>query len=473
MSYEIDADFTVSYLFPPCVEDWLPEGHPARFIREFVDQLDLSALGFRTRKSSDGRPSYSAKLLLRVWLYCWFERIRSFRDIEHACHNHFALLWLTGQNYPDHNTLWRFWKDNQKALRRVFRQSARVALDLDMVQLVLHAVDGTKIPAASSRRTALHRSDLEKLLAKVDEQIDEMARQIAQQEPDRPSDYLLRSDLSEAQVLRERIAQSLTKLNACGVDRLQPNEPDVPMMKTPSGTQWALNAQAVVDEASALIVACDVVSDESDNGQLVRMIEQVDETLGTVAQCTVADGGYADAEQLVEAQDRGWDVAVNIPDPGDSDPYHISHFEYDHGRDEWICPQGKRLDFTGTRDLDGVTYRRYSCRECRNCPVKALCTKEPNRRLHAHEHYDVLQSHRAKVKEHEPSKALYRRKEIIEPRFGWLKQRLGFRRFSVRGLEKAKTQWACACMSWNLRRMWTLIWGQEGQRHSPSRLQTA
>lgn len=471
MNCEIDADFETTYLLPPCVEDWVSEGHPARFIRSFVDQLDMDELGFRARKSRDGRPSYSAKLLLRVWLYCWFERIRSFRDIEHACYNHVALIWLTGQHYPDHNTLWRFWRDNQKALREVFRKSARVALDLDMVGLVLHAVDGTKVRAASSRKSALHREDLEKLLAQVDNQIDEMAQQIGQEQPERPSDYVLRQELTDASKLRDGIAQSLDKLNAHEAKRLQPNEPDVPMMKTTSGAQWAYNAQAVVDETNSLIVASDVVCDECDKHQLVPMVQQVEENLGAVAQCTVADGGYADARQLAEAERHGYNVAVNIEDPGASNPYHISHFEHVPERDEWICPEGKTLYFTGTTYSGDVLYRRYTCRECAGCPVKAKCTATPNRRIKVHEEYAVLQQHRERLREPEPSKAIYLRKQIVEPRFGWIKQRFGLRRFSVRGLDKVKTQWACACTTWNLRRMWTLIWGQSAGKRQQRALQ--
>lgn len=464
MSYEIDTDFTESYIMPPYLEDWIPERHPARFIREFVNQIDVEQLGFQAPNNSKGRPRYAVQFLLRVWLYCWFERIRSFRDIERACYRDIGLIWLTGNRQPDHNTLWRFWRDNQKPLRKVFRKSSEVALKLDLVQMVLHAVDGTKILAASSRASGVHRSDLDKLLKEVDQNIEQMSQQLNAQSEQGHEEYLLKQQLADAKMLRSGIQQSLEQLDAAGVNRMQPKEPEVPMMKTSIRKEWAYNAQAVVDEASSIIVAQDVVLDESDNYQLVAMLDQVHDNLGAVAETTAADGGYEDGRQLAQAHKQGYNVAVNVQDHGERSPYHISHFVYDPSRDEWICPQGRRLSFE-TNVHDGeVLYRRYRCGDCRNCPVKLLCTKQSCRHLAVHQNYEVLRMHREKLKEYDASRALYKRKQIIEPRFGWIKQRLGFRRFSVRGLQKAKTQWAVVCTTWNLRRMWKLIWGERSEQ---------
>ena len=131
-------------MFPPSLEDLLGKEHPARFIREMVDALKLEELGFRRRVAEEGRPNYASDLLLKVWLYGYFHKIRATRGLERACMDQIGLLWLTGLQTPDHNTLWRFWRDNRTAIRKVLKAALEVAAKAELMGLVLHAVDGTE-----------------------------------------------------------------------------------------------------------------------------------------------------------------------------------------------------------------------------------------------------------------------------------------------------------------------------------------
>ena len=95
MGRRIDVDYAQEFLLPPSLEDWIAPNHPARFIREFVDALDLEDLGIAWAVGERGRPAYAAGLLLKIWLYGYYERIRSTRKLEKACRDHIGFLWLT------------------------------------------------------------------------------------------------------------------------------------------------------------------------------------------------------------------------------------------------------------------------------------------------------------------------------------------------------------------------------------------
>src|SRR5262245_29548753 len=178
MSYEKRADYRQQWLLPPAIEDWVGPDHPARFIREVVDALDLVALGFPQRVSFDGRPNYAADLLVKVWLYGYMNAIRSSRKLERAAREHMGVIWLTGNQAPDHNTLWRFWRDHRAPLRQVLKALSRMALRSGLIELVLHAVDGTKVVAQAAKAGVLTRERLEKDLAVLDTAIEEVMAEV-------------------------------------------------------------------------------------------------------------------------------------------------------------------------------------------------------------------------------------------------------------------------------------------------------
>ncbi len=459
MSQEIRANYDQLDLLPQSLEDWVPADHPARFLREFVDALDLSAMGFQSRESEEGRPNYAADLLLKVWLYGYLTRIRSTRELERACREHLSLLWLTGRHAPDHNTLWRFWKENREGLRRVFRQVVKVAAANGLVGMICHALDGTKIRAASSRQTMEHRAGLEKQLERVEASIREMEQAVEEAQEREDGEYRLPEALQEAQQLRQAIRGSLERMQEVKREHLHPGEPEARMMPCEDRKELAYNAQVAVDEASGLIVGEEVVNEESDNRRLVPMLDEVKENLGAVAEETVADGGYKSSVGLGEAEAKGYSVLVHLG--GDAagkqaGPYHTSRFRYRAEEDVVICPQEERLEFEAVRTNRGKRYavRGYRCRSFRSCPVRDECSRNPAGRLiEISPYHAAVEKQRQKQHDPEKQKLFRQRKVIVEPVFGIIKQARGFRRWTVRGLENVQTQWSLVCSAFNLKKM--------------------
>src|SRR4029453_2330070 len=158
---------------------------------------------------------------------------------------------------------------------------------------------------------------------------------------------------------------------------------------------------------SKLIVAADVVTDESDNYQLVPMIEQVEENIGKAAQQTVGDAGYRATEGLAEAEEKGYPVVVNEPEPREDQPYHASRFSYDAQKDQCVCPRGELLRFECTRRRDKVQpydVRLYRCQSYENCTVRWQCSSsKTGRTIQIHPNHEALIRQREKLKDEQRS----------------------------------------------------------------------
>jgi transposase len=456
MIQPIAPDYGQQFLLPPALEDWVPADHPARFLREFVDQLELPKLGFVMPAAMEGRPPYAPSLLLKIWLYGYFHRIRSTRKLEAACRDQLPLLWLCGLIAPDHNSLWRFWRGNQKALRAVFKQTVQVALHTGAVGLALQALDGTKIEAAASDHTGWSREHMEKLLKALDAALEQTELQVleANADLDGPG-YRLPAGLTERQALREQIRTGLKQLQTDGRGHYHPVEPEARVMKVGKVRDYAYNAQAVADSQAGILVACEATRQETDTGQLVPMIEQARENLGVAAMdtLTLADTGYGAGADLQAAADKQMRVLAPPMEgkPARDNPYATQHFVYDARRGTVTCPRGQCLDYEGHHLQAGKRIERYRC-HCTECPARAQCTRDPKgRRVEVHPHTAVVQAMRHQLKSPEGSERWNRRREIIEPRFAQVKQHEGFRRWTVRGLEAVNTQWTMLCTTLNLR----------------------
>lgn len=457
MSRAIHANRSQVFLLPPSLDDWVPPSHPARFVADVVEALDLDALGFRASPGDEGRPHFAAELLLGVWLYGWMERIRSSRALEKACQRDLAFVWLTSNLHPDHNTLWRFFRDNKKVLPKLFKRVVVIAAQAGLVGFALHALDGTKMRTASSMDSATHRKALNEQLKKLDQVVASSVAQIEAEEQQPAPDWSMPAPLADPQERKKRIREQLATLDAADTNHLHPSEPDARVMKTREGQRLAYNAQAVVDHDSDMIVAIDVSGDETDHQQLVPMAQAVLDTFGQVAEQTVADAGYASGAQFEEAERRHLPVIVAVQDESSQKgPYAKSHFTFDAERDAYLCPRGEVLPFEGLhkRGKDGAQTRRVY--RCHNdpCPVRADCTTDKKgRAIKKLVTEDAFERQVARQSGPDKRVLLSLRKEIVEHIFGIAKAVDGFRRFTVRGLQGARAQWALLALAINLRKL--------------------
>jgi transposase len=460
MARRIDADYSQQFLLPPDLEDWVGANHPARFIREFVEALDLEALAIVWASGEGGRPAYAAELLLKIWLYGYYERIRSSRKLEKACRDHIGFLWLAGMHVPDHNTLSTFFRANRKGIRKLFRKTVEVAIEAELVGFVLQAVDGTKIAARVANRGGWHKKGLLERLDSLDQELADLERQIEANDNAGAASDGLPETLQTRQALRAQVREALQRLEQAGQEHLHPADEDARVMpcKERHANVFAYNGQAVADDKAGIVVACEVTQDCNDEQQLNAMIDQVREQAGQEAQRTVADTGYATGPELAVAEHKQRDVIVALPQKMRPDPqktYAASNFTYDKEHDICRCPHGGELAFSGARYRQDRDYelRRYQC-TVSDCPHRAQCTKsKTGRTVDLNQYYEVIERQRKKHQDPKARSDLRKRGYLIEPVFAFIKQHLEFRRFTLCGLEQIRAQWSLLCATYNLHKL--------------------
>jgi transposase len=457
MAEAITPDYTQQFLLPPSLEEWVCADHPARFIREVVEELNLEEMGFTMPECAEGRRPYAPSLLVKIWLGGYMLRIRSSRKLEVACREQLSLLWLTGMIQPDHNTLWRFWRANKKPLREVHKQTVHLAVRSGLVGVALQALDGTKIAAACSHHSGWTKRGMEQLLVALDAALEEVQLQVAEQNAtaeDIPG-YRLPAGLAQREALRAQVKAGLAQLAEDGRNHYHPVEPQARRMQVGGGNRFAFNAQALTDAKKGIITATEVTRGETDVGQLAPMIARGQENVGVAATTTetLADGGYGAGADLQQASEQGMQVLVRPAEgtPAREKPYASQRFHYDEGHRSVTCPEGRTLDHEGGTTKEGRPVERYRCHH-QDCPVRALCSRDPKgRRIEVHTHTPVVQAMRAALAEPEGRARYRQRAGIAELTFARIKQHDGFRRFTAWGLEAARTQWSMICATANLR----------------------
>jgi len=289
-----------------------------------------------------------------------------------------------------------------------------------------------------------------------------MEKQLEQEGPSPDGTaYRLPQELEQREALRTAVKAGLEQLEQDSRTHYHPKEPEARRMKCEGKRPFAYNAQAVVDETHGVVVAADITLEETDNHELVRMVEQAQQNTGTAkAVLTVADGGYGSGAEVAEGAKRKLDLLVQPQDGGGHKAagYSARDFQYDALAGTVTCPQNQRLDYGGEAQQKGQQVKRYRC-HVKDCPVANLCKGSKGRRvIEIWQHTAAVQEMRKRLANPEARQMLKKRSQIIERHFGQIKQHDGFRRWTVRGADNVRTQWALINLTMNLRllhRLWS------------------
>ena len=166
----------------------------------FIDDLDISGLGFRAVPNATGRPSYHPKMMLKLYVYGYLNRVQSSRRLEREAQRNVELMWLTGRLAPDFKTIADFRKDNGEAIRLVCREFVMLCRKLGLLNNTLVAIDGSKFKAVNNRDKNFTRAKMKRRLAEVEASIDRYLEQLTEVDATELDD-------DKGQVLEDKIAR--------------------------------------------------------------------------------------------------------------------------------------------------------------------------------------------------------------------------------------------------------------------------
>jgi len=446
-------DRYTGFLLPPSVDEWLPERHLARFVVEVVDGLDLRAMSGSYRGS--GSASYHPSLLLGVLVYGYATGVFSSRKLERATYDSVAFRFIAANEHPDHDTIAAFRRRFLKEIEGLFVQVLLLAREMGMLKMGTVGLDGTKIHANASRHSALSFEHAGKIEAQLKAEVaDLMAKAEAADQADAPDGMSIPEELARREERLAKIAEARAKIEARAKERFEREKaeheakmaaraaktkatgkkpggkPPEPPSEGPrpsdqinltdeesrimpvagGGFDQCYNAQAVVAAESLLVVAAHVVQAPTDKQQLEPMLGALKNLPDAIGQpdTLLADNGYFSGANVAACEAAGVEPMIAT------------------GREVHHPTLDQRFAAAPPAPENPT-------------PVEAM-------------------AHRLRTPE---GKKLYGlRKQTPEPVFGIIKSVMGFRQFSLRGLDNVRGEWSLVTMAWNMKRMFALSMAQ-------------
>ena len=459
------------------VEQLIEAEHPARAIWEFLGRVDLSqfSAGVQAYEGERGRAAYDPRLLVSLWVYSYSRGITAGREVSRLCESDPAYQWLTGMRVVNYHSLTDFRVQHESALRELFIQILGVLSSEGLVTLERVMNDGTKIKTQASRQSFKGGKRIKEHLVAARQHVEALEQQ---------TEAEVGQKLGRA---RERAArETVTRLEAAleEFEKLQQRKADVPeeklrvsisepearkMKQSDGGYAPSYNVQITTDQAQGIIVAAGVSQAAGDRKELVGAVTRVKENTGKLPAQVVADGGYTSgpnikalAEQKVDFIAPFTDSLEQLKPRGIDAAFSHDAFTYDPAANHYLCPVGTKLTYQGKDQRGERTRFRYRAptATCATCVFKSQCCPQTKRgrSLTRYEDEAELLSHKAKMQTAEAQEIYKQRAQIAEFPIAWLKEKIGLRRFSVRGLLKAELEILWACVTHNLQQWIRLLW---------------
>lgn len=457
-------------MFPASIEEYVSPDDPVRAYDAFVEALDFKELGIIIDPNKEGNLEYYPKSMVKMLLYGCSYGIRTTRKLERASHHNISFIWLMGGLKPDHKTISEFRKKNKKALAMIIKQCAQMCVKLGLIEGNTLFNDGTKIRANASIKNTFTKERAERLLANIDKRIEQILNEFDasdEQECDESSHVKLNNELKDTQALKNKMKAVIEELKNTQQKSINITDQECVKVKGRQGIHAGYNGQIVVDEKHGLIANSDVVAESTDINQFSSQIRQAQEVIGHRCKNACGDAGYANTDNLKQTHDSG--ITVIVPTKVEAHertvkPFDKERFFYDETNDCYVCPEGKKLQYSFLEaSRNHLIYKISDKTICLNCQHYGICTKASYgrsiRRLVNEETKAILE----KTYKTESSQQIYKlRKQRVEHPFGHIKRNLGVASFLLKGIEAVKAEMSIFSSCFNIARMITICCGVQG-----------
>ena len=463
MHYIQGKNRSQSILFPESLDQIIETDNEVRIIDLFVESIHLADFKFIIKTSIEGRPSYDPKDLLKLYVYGYLNHIRSSRQLEKECKRNIELIWLMKELAPDHNTISNFRRDNEKAIRKVFRYTVSIAKQFDLIGGKLIAGDSTKLRAENSKKNNFNERKIARHLSYIEEKLNEYNNALASADDD--NKQIIQKEIQK-HTERKLSYENLSKqLEATGEVQISTSDPDSRQMITRNNiTEVAYNVQTVVDAKHNIPIDYKVTN-ENDSKAMGSMLRRTKTILQTTDFTALYDKGYHTGSEIKTGQELGITLMVAIPEVASNAPdvnYNVANFIYDEICDTYTCPQKEVLHTNGSwyrknRGKSFTQMKHYKTNACRTCPVKGLCTRNKDGRLiERSEHAPYIERNKLNI---DANPAIYKqRQSIVEHPYGTIKRQWGFYYvLTKKGMKRASADVGMMFIAYNLRRIINII----------------
>jgi transposase len=458
------ADRSQTTLLPECLDDFIAEDNPVRIIDAFVEELELSSLGFYgATPATTGRPSYHPAALLKIYIYGYLNRVQSSRRLERECQRNVELMWLTGRLAPDFKTIAEFRRSNGEGIRNVCRRFVVICRDLKLFTQAAVAIDSSKFKAVNSRDNNFTPNKIEKRQQQIEQSIQRYLDALDTADRTQPAEVEAKTERlrEKIETLREqmrdldRAAELLKDLPEKQVSLTDPDSRS--MISQAKGTGVVgYNVQVAVDTRHHLIVTHEVTNIGNDRMQLSPMAKAARDAMGKKKIKALADRGYFSAPEIKACDDAG--IAAMVPKSLTSSAradgrFDRADFVYIAEDDQYRCPAGQRAAyrFSSVERDNPMTLRTYWSSACPSCPMKSQCTPADYRRIRRWEHEAVLEAMQSRLDRQLDAMTIRRR--TVEHVFGTLKHWMGSTHFQTRGLGHVAAEMSLHVLAYNLKRV--------------------